>query len=235
MKIAGHQPYFFPYIGYFILIKHSDKFIIFDTPQYIKGGWINRNRILNHNGDPTYINVTIEKSSYRTPICDIRIKNRDHWIDRILKQLKVYEKKAPYYDEVIIFLEECLKYHTDSLSELNTYTLRETCKYLKIKTDMEVFSKMDLDIDDVNQPDEWGLNIAKAMGMKRCLNASGAMEIYDRQKYRNNGIDLEFIKANLKPYNQIKGKFVAGLSIIDVMMFNSVEEIHEMLDDYKIL
>lgn len=235
MKIAGHQPYFFPYIGYFMLIKHSDKFVVFDTPQFIKGGWINRNRILNHNGDPTYINVTIYKAPLRTPIKDIKIKNKELWMGRILKQLKVYEKRAPYYDEVINLFKRSLEYNTDSISQLNYHTLKETCKYLNIEYDMEVFSEMNLEIDEVSGPDEWGLNIAKAMGIKSCLNASGGMDIYDRNKYKDNGLDLKFIKPNLRPYKQGKGEFVPGLSIIDAMMFNSVEEINIMLDDYELL
>lgn len=235
MILAGHQPYFFPYIGQFMLLKHSDKFIIFDTAQFIKGGWINRNRILNHNGDPTYINATIHKASLRTPIHDIKVKNKEYWIRRILKQLEVYKKTAPYYNQVMIFVKRCLEYNTDNLSELNVYTLKETCKYLNIQYDIEVFSEMDLKIEEVNEADEWGLNIAKAMGYKECLNAPGGIDIYHRDKYVANGIDLKFIKPNLRPYNQGKGEFVPGLSIIDVMMFNSIGEIHTMLDDYDLL
>ena len=40
MKIAIMQPYLFPYIGYFSLIKNTDHFVFFDTPQYIRKGWI---------------------------------------------------------------------------------------------------------------------------------------------------------------------------------------------------
>ena len=45
MKVGIMQPYLFPYIGYFQLINAVHKFVIHDDVQYIKGGWINRNRI----------------------------------------------------------------------------------------------------------------------------------------------------------------------------------------------
>ena len=45
------QPYLFPYIGYFQLIHAVDAFVIHDDIQYIKGGWINRNRIQINNKD----------------------------------------------------------------------------------------------------------------------------------------------------------------------------------------
>ena len=50
MKIAILQPYFFPYIGYWHLIKKVDKLIIYDDAQYMKSGWINTfpQETLNH-------------------------------------------------------------------------------------------------------------------------------------------------------------------------------------------
>ena len=60
MRIAIMQPYFFPYIGYFSLIKNSDYFIFFDTPQYIRKGWINRNRIIGANGDAVFFTVPVK-------------------------------------------------------------------------------------------------------------------------------------------------------------------------------
>ena len=47
MKLGIMQPYFFPYIGYFQLMKHVDQWVVFDDIQFIDKGWINRNRILH--------------------------------------------------------------------------------------------------------------------------------------------------------------------------------------------
>lgn len=56
------QPYFFPYIGYFHLIKSVDEFVIYDNIQYTKKGWINRNRILS-NGEDKILTIPIKKDS----------------------------------------------------------------------------------------------------------------------------------------------------------------------------
>jgi hypothetical protein len=55
MKLGIMQPYFFPYLGYFSLIKHTDRFILFDTVQFIRHGWIERNRILKQNEGWQYV------------------------------------------------------------------------------------------------------------------------------------------------------------------------------------
>ena len=54
MKLGIMQPYFIPYIGYWQLMNAVDKYIVYDDVNFIKGGWINRNRILV-NGEPKYL------------------------------------------------------------------------------------------------------------------------------------------------------------------------------------
>ena len=62
MRLGIMQPYFFPYLGYFDLINSTDRWIVFDTVQYIRHGWINRNRILHPNEGWQYIIVPIMKA-----------------------------------------------------------------------------------------------------------------------------------------------------------------------------
>ena len=95
---------------------------------------------------------------------------------------------------------------------------------------------MELEIDPVNAPDEWALNICKAMkGVSEYWNPTGGMSFFDRSKYESNQIELKFQRVNLVEYDQKRPTFEVGLSIIDVMMFNSVEQINKMLDDYELL
>ncbi len=95
MKLAIMQPYFLPYLGYFALIKHTDKFIVFDTPQYIRHGWIERNRILKPSEGWQYINVPLEKRPRDIAIKDLRIRQNDDWRRKILAQLEHYKKRLP--------------------------------------------------------------------------------------------------------------------------------------------
>jgi hypothetical protein len=93
---------------------------------------------------------------------------------------------------------------------------------------------MGLDISPDCKGDEWALYITKALGFTEYVNAPGGMEFYERDKYRNHGITLQFIQPQLTPYEQKIGRFEPGLSIIDVMMFNSVDAIQKMLGEYTL-
>lgn len=236
MKIGIMQPYFFPYIGYFSLIKYVDQFIFFDTPQYISHGWVNRNRILDQKGDPDYIIVPIKKASQKTPIKDIEISMDKNWRETIVGKLTVYKRKAPNYDAVMNFVKDIL-YGSEysSLSELNCMSIERTCEMIGLKNDFSVFSKMNLQIGQVNAPDEWALYITKALQGDVYVNPPGGQSFFDKEKYESNHIKLQFLESRLRPYVQRIGRFEPGLSILDVMMFCKNDEIRGMLEDYRII
>ena len=238
MKLAIMQPYFLPYLGYFSLIKQTDKFILLDTVQFIKHGWIERNRILSPNGEPQYIAIPLEKHSQTTLIKDIRIRNQENWKEKIKAQLVHYKKRAPYYTETMNIMDNILNFVTDSIVKMNQYSLKCICDYLGINAVFSIFSEMNLNIEKPCAPDEWALNICKAMGdVNEYWNPTGGATFFDKSKYDEAGIDLKFEGVNLNFYSQRRGpeNFVPGLSIIDVMMFNNPEVINRMLDDYYFL
>jgi len=234
MRVAIMQPYFFPYIGYFSLIKHSDRFILFDPVQFIRHGWIERNRILKQTGGWQYIQVPIIKSDGRdTSIKDIIINNKENWSDRILSQIQHYKKKAPYYWKTVNLLKEIFSNSFNDIVTLNQVSLQTVCDYLGIKRNLEVFSQMGMAIEEVKAPDEWALNICTALGdVSEYVNPIGGESFFDITKYERANISLKFQHMEITPYNQKQEIFEPALSIIDVMMFNPPEEINQMLDRY---
>jgi hypothetical protein len=235
MKLGIMQPYFLPYLGYFALIKHTDYWIVFDIVQFIRQGWIGRNRILKPGGGWQYIMVPLEKSSTSTPIKDKKIRTNESWQKKILLQLMHYKKKAPYYIKVIELLETGFEFNDTGITKLNVRLIKIICDYLCVPFNYGIFSEMDIPIGAVNEPDEWALEISKALKADTYLNPPGGMEFFNREKFEKAGINLKFLKVNLQPYNQLCEPFEPGLSIIDVMMFNSPEEISIMLDQYELI
>jgi len=230
------QPYFLPYIGYFSLMKHAEKFIIFDTVQYIRHGWIERNRILKPVEGWQYIRVPLQTHSQTTPIKDILIDNSVPWKKKILSQIDTYKKNAPYFLKVRNLMTTILNLDYITIVDLNVYTLREISNYIGFKTPFEIFSQMKIEIEPVHEADEWALNICKALGnVTEYHNLPGGVRFFDTTKYDKAGIQIDFQQIELQEYNQQRPAFESGLSIIDVMMFNSPETINNMLDNYKLV
>lgn len=228
------QPYFIPHLGYYSLIKYTDKWIVFDPVQYIRHGWINRNRVLKPNKGWQYIGVPLKKHQQDTLIKDIKISDNNDWKDRIMRQLEHYRKRSPYYPEVENFLRDCFKFQTNSISHLNAHLLEKTCNYLNIEFDYEIYSEADIDIPRVKHAGEWALEISKKMQASEYVNPLSGEEIFNKEKFEKENIKLSFLQNNFKPYDQNGKIFELGLSIIDAMMFNSAEELNILIDDYKI-
>lgn len=237
MKLALHQPYFFPYIGYFVIVNGVDIYVHSDTMQYMRHGWVNRNRILVGEEEWKYIVVPIRKPKTSDKINEIQIDYSKNWEEKIIAQLSYYKKCAPYYENVIGILEKVFSKKYNNLADLNIASTNEILKYLNIEKRIYRLSDMSLQMKEKPEPDEWGILVSCTFDDVDCYwNAPGGKEFYNKQKYYDRDLDIKFVEPELKPYKQGRNKkFIEGLSIIDVMMFNSVDTIREMLLDYRFL
>ncbi|MFW5630045.1 MAG: WbqC family protein [Acetivibrio ethanolgignens] len=231
-KLGIMQPYFFPYLGYFSLIKNTDLFILLDEVQFIRHGWIERNRILKQTGGWQYIKVPLKRHSQKTLIKEIEIENSLPWKKKILDQLGHY-KKAPFYKEVKLLLEKCFEKEIPDIVHLNKICMEEVCRYLQIDASIKIFSEMGLKIKPVKAADEWALNICTQIkGVQEYWNPIGGIDLFRVQRYKEEGIELKFHQIEIVPYLQKEESFQPCLSMIDVMMFNEREKILEMLEGY---
>ncbi len=224
------QPYFFPYLGYFDLINQSELFIVFDTVQYIYQGWMNRNRILHPNKSWWYFIVPIKKHPHDTSILDIEISQNLDWRNRILGQIQHYKKKAPFYNATREILEQCFKTDEISLSKFNVESLKIICSYLDISFSYQFFSEMNMELDPVESPGEWALNISKKLNASEYVNLPGGINIFDTSRFNKNNIKLNLRKIPPFSYTPDGFEYIPDLSIIDLLMWNPPEKIKEFLE-----
>lgn len=232
MKIGIMQPYFIPYIGYWQLMNAVDKYVIYDDVNYIKGGWINRNRILVE-GQSKYFNIQLIGASSNKKINEIGI-NRDFRI--VGKELRIIEgayKKAPFYDMLQSVIEKILQCEDDNLSNYLKNSFDIICDYLGITTKLIFSSSLDKDCNLRGQ--EKVISICKLLGATEYYNAIGGQHIYSHSDFLRHGIKLKFLQTNDIEYRQFDNIFQENLSIIDVLMFNSKARVRQMLQEYSLI
>lgn len=224
------QPYFFPYLGYFQLIKAVDKFVFYDDVNFIKNGWVNRNRILI-NGQASYFTLQLkDASSFKTINQVSFIDNRN----KLLKSITHSYAKAPYFNETVELIRECLNTDTDKVATLAMNSVEQVSNYLNLKTKLEVSSEKYSDTKGMDRASRL-VEICKRNNATSYINPIGGEELYDKRFFNEYNIDLSFIQPKRMDYKQFKNDFVPWLSIIDILMFNSVEEVHEMLANYELI
>lgn len=229
MKLGIMQPYFFPYLGYFDLIRQTDRFVLFDIAQYIRHGWVNRNRILHPRAAWKYIIVPLQKHHRETPISEIKVVAGDQWKKEIIGQLDHYRKRAPYFRRVVEIVEEVLFQGELRLARLNGAGLKTVADYLGIPFELEYASDMNLALGAIEHPGDWALEISRCLGAQQYVNPEGGREIFVPEKFVAAGIQLRFSAIDLAPYATPGYTFEPGLSILDVMMWNSPGEIRALL------
>lgn len=229
MRLGIMQPYFFPYLGYWQLLANVDKYVVYDDVTYIKGGWINRNNFLI-NGQKNLLTMQLEKASSYTLIKDIAIK--DDFV-KFLKTIEMSYKKAPFFEDIFRLLKDICQCPDKKLGQFLFNSHIKICEYLGIDTELILSSSFEKHTELKGK--DKVISICKQLGADEYINAIGGQELYDKKEFAENGIRLNFLQANLREYRQLKNEFVAGLSIIDIMMFNSKEEIKEMLNDFKLV
>lgn len=232
MKLGIMQPYFLPYIGYWQLMNAVDKYVIYDDVNFIKGGWINRNRILV-NGKVEYFNLPMIGASPNKLINEVAVNNDPRLAEKRLKTMEMAYGKAPYYQDVADLYREVLTYEADNIAEFIAHSFRCIGDYLGINTEFIISS--DIDKDNSLHGQDKVISICKILGATDYYNATGGQQLYDYAAFREHDIQLHFLQTDHIEYPQFGGDFEPNLSIMDVMMFNSVEEIHKMLGAYTLI
>lgn len=225
------QPYFLPYIGYFQLMHAVDTFVVYDNIKYTKKGWINRNRILV-DGKDTYITIPLANAS---DFLDIRERtvSPDFKREKMLHQVAEAYRKAPFFDPTYALFEKIVHCNEHNLFSYLLNSIKLVCEYLNIATSITISSG--IPIDHSLKAENKVIALCKHLGSEHYINAIGGQELYSKEEFAGNAINLHFIKTGPVEYVQFNHPFVPWLSIIDVLMFNDLETVKGFLDAYTLV
>jgi hypothetical protein len=226
MKLSIMQPYFFPYSGYFSLIKSVDKFVFYDDVDFIKNGWINRNRLFL-SGDVKYFTIPLSGASSNLKINEIICQPRKLWERKMLASIEQSYSKAPYFHEVFKLIKDVLDSSGDHISEISKNSVIKTANYLNLDTTLinsssKYFNSELCGTDRV-------IDICLQENASKYINSPGGKSLYDAATFECNGLTLEFLSSNMNVYKQFNREFISGLSIIDMLMFNDVDRCNNLL------
>lgn len=228
MKLAVMQPYLFPYLGYFQLIHAVDTFVVYDDVNYIKGGWINRNNILNQ-GRSQRVTLAVSGASPNKHINQVGVGGNG---ESMLKSIYHAYTKAPQFKAVYHLLESVLLQEETNLAVYLEKGLRLICDYLDLHPEWHVSSGIAK--NEALRGQDKILDICAVLEATHYINLSGGRGLYDRETFKERGVRLSFIESRPVSYPQFRGEYVPNLSIIDMMMFNSKEQCKLLLGEYRL-
>lgn len=232
-KIAIMQPYFFPYLGYWQLIGAVDVYVVFDDVNYIKRGWINRNKIRLSSGEVSYIRLPITKASQNKLICEHTISNLDESKSVLFKTMEYNYKKRPHYYDGMGILEKLFHVSESNLSDFLFKQIQIVSDYFCFDTEIVRSSELKNNKELLAQ--EKIIDIVKLLNGEQYINAIGGVSLYDHKRFAEWQIDLKFLNPFLPIYDQGFSDFIPSLSILDVVMNCSQDELVSMGGCYELV
>jgi hypothetical protein len=226
MKLALMQPYFFPYLGYFALLAAVDRFVFYDDVQYIKNGWINRNRILL-GGEPAYITVPLLNASASSRIDQVPIAGNRDWKRKMLESLRHAYHGAPFFGAVDGLVRSVISPEVERIAELAKDSIYAVTRYLELSPDI-VHSSNSYANSHLRGV-ERVLDICRREQASEYFNLPGGRELYDPARFAACGLGLRFIDAPVVPYPQFGDAFQPHLSVLDALMHNPPARVRAML------
>lgn len=100
-------------------------------------------------------------------------------------------------------------------------------KYLGISTPVIISSS--LNINNELKSQDLVLEICKSMNAKEYINAIGGIELYEKEVFNRKGVSLQYIRSREICYKQFSEHHIPWLSIIDLMMFNSLDDLNHII------
>lgn len=232
--LAVMQPYVFPYIGYFNLLKSCDIFVLYDDVNFIKQGWINRNRVLSSNNYVMF-SVPLANQSSNLAINEVEVANFERFKWKFLRTIEQCYSKAIYFETGFEYVTEVLNREFSTIAELASYSIEIAKERFDLQCEILNSSKSFAETKGMERSQRL-ISMAKMMDCTRYVNSVNGSFLYDNYEFLKKGVKLKLINPKFLPYRHCNAsKFYPGLSIIDLMMNLSVEEIAVHLNSYELV
>ena len=226
MIVSIAQPTFFPWIGYYNIIKNSNTFVFLDNVKFEKHSWQMRNRIKNsskQNDSEVWMSIPTKDVTSDTLIKDVLIDNSKNWKEKHIKTLKNNYSKT---FQQIKFLAQIYDKEWNRLVDFNIESIIKCCKHLGIKTKLIKAS----DLLVVGKKGDLVLNICKELNANEYFSTIGSKDYLEdyRSSFDDAGIKITYHDYTHPTYNQKGNNFLPNLSILDLIL-SELDKAHKFI------
>lgn len=225
MRATIHQPTFFPYLGFFRKIAKADVFVLYDTAQYSRGDWHNRNRILGPNGVQWLtvpVQATVNASFHEAKLAETK------FLRKHLASIETAYKNARYFAVLFPYIQKWYGEPADTLAQFNERIIRGLLEILGIETRIVRTSELALHGDEKST--DALIAILKEINASHYISGADGKNYLEPGKFTQENIELLFNDFEATPYQQSWTEtFIPNLSVIDALMHLGPEDTRKIL------
>jgi hypothetical protein len=214
MKLVISQPMFFPWVGFFEQIKLCDSYVHYNDVQYSKGGFTNRVQVKSPEGIK-WLTVPLKNLKLGQPIKEVEIDNTKDWRKNHRTLLARCYQNAPFFEEMILIVEELYSQDWKLLDDLSLASLVIISRYYSLLDTKNITHIGSLEID--GKSSERVLETCKVFNADTYITGHGASSYLDHEIFERESIRVEYMSYVKKPYPQLNGEFTPYVSILDLI------------------
>lgn len=227
--VAGHQPNFFPWFGYFEKMLLADVFVFSDDVQYTKQNYVNRVRYpLGKNRIDHYLTLSVKKGNDQR-IADKRYMKDARVLEKLLKTVRLNLGGLPFSRDLegILRVFEDDFWRLETVADLNIATILHIAECFGIDTRTLRGTELGLGQWHAN---ERLLKRQQLLQSRIYLSGSGASEYTDEGSFIEQGFRLDVISYTLGPElfgENLKYSVLCGIGAV------GIKRIAEAISVYK--
>ncbi len=216
VTVAIVQSNYIPWKGYFDLMRSADVFVLYDSVQYTKRDWRNRNRIKTPHG-AKWLSIPVRvKNRYLQKIQDVEIAE-PCWHERHWAALHTNYRAATHHDfmapQIAELYSRCAG--ITHLSKVNALLLRGIADLLGVHTpfvDSTTLGSRPGRTDNL-------VHMCRELGATTYLSGPTAQDYLDVRRFEEFGISVQYFDyAGYESYPQLHGPFDHYVSAVDLLM-----------------
>jgi hypothetical protein len=233
IRLAGIQPGYLPWLGYFDQMRRVDVFVLADEMHFSSSGWAHRNRVRGPHG-ATWLTLPARPQRDQR-ICEVALDPTVPWARDHRKRLHHFYHKSPFASDLLAQLWSGVDERAIRMVDASVPIIRFLAARFGIATPLVVSSERGLErayqerFPDRRGPTERIIAFMKALGATELLEGETGREYLDVALCADHGIHVEFQHYAHPTYRQLHEPFVSHLSALDLLLCAGETEARRIL------
>tara|TARA_Y100001968_G_C19390940_1_gene735552 strand:+ start:270 stop:995 length:726 start_codon:yes stop_codon:yes gene_type:complete len=213
INVVITQPMYFPWAGFFELIKFADICVFYDDVQYPRRHFVNRVQLRDSKTSINWLSVPLIKTDRSTLIKDMKIDNDQEWRNTHINKVKLYLRELPFSSTSLELIKSILSKSHEDLIGITTDSITKLSDAIGLAKNVEFLYSSELSIKGSSSKRLF--DICKKLNANNYITAHGAKNYLDHNLFESQGISVKYINYDFRSWNQAFPEFTPFVSILD--------------------
>lgn len=215
-RVAIMQPTYLPWCGYFALMQSVDLFIFFDSVQFARRSWQQRNQIKTAKGAQWLTVPVVTKGKRDQTIAEVEIDSSAHFASAHRKSIELNYSRAPFFDALAPDVLSLIEKPRELLAELNIDLILQMKEMLGIATPVAQSSEL----SGAGVKADLLASLCSNVGASEYVSPPGSRDYIEQSDaFDKIGVPVRYLQFAHPEYPQLFDGFLPYMSTID-MLFN---------------